>query len=187
MTVYGYARVSTKDQNLGRQTHALAEAGCERIFEEKKTGTNRNREALKELLETLQPGDSVIVLEISRVSRSTKDLLDIVNEITNAGANFKSIKEAWLDTTSAQGKFLLTVFAGLSELERDLISERTVEGLNNARREGKSLGRRKTSKAKKDLAVKLWLEKESTIPQITEATGVSKSVLYRELKERGLK
>lgn len=187
MTKYGYARVSTKDQNLARQIKALNEAGCEHIFRDKLTGTNRERPQLNELLETVKEGDEVIVIDLTRVSRSTQDLLAIVNEITDKGADFKSLKETWVDTTSSQGKFLLTVFSGLAQLERDMIVERTKEGMEIAKASGKAIGRPSKEKANVTHAIDLWKEGKHNIKDICQITGVGKSTLYRKLKEAGLK
>lgn len=126
----GYKRASTLKQKLDRQTDILNEYGVERIFEEKITGTKRERPQLERMLDTLRKGDVVIITELTRLSRSTKDLFEIVETIHNKGAEIKSLKESWLDTTTPQGKFMFTIFAGLSQFERDLIAQRTKERLN---------------------------------------------------------
>ena len=123
----GYKRCSTPGQKLDRQTDILNEYGVERIFEEKVTGTKRNRQELDKMLDQLRQGDVVIVTDLTRLSRSTKDLFEIVEIINSKGAEIKSLKECWLDTTTPQGKLLFTIFAGLSQFERDLISDRTKE------------------------------------------------------------
>jgi DNA invertase Pin-like site-specific DNA recombinase len=187
MTVYGYARVSTKDQNLARQIKALNEAGCEHIFRDKLTGTNTDRPQLQEMLETIQEGDMVIVLDLTRVSRSTQDLLAIVNQIGDKGADFKSLKESWVDTTSPHGKFMLTMFSGLAELERDLIVQRTREGMAIAKEKGKAIGRPSKDKENVNYAIEMWKEGKHNIKDICKITGVGKSTLYRKLKEAGLK
>lgn len=190
MTIYGYARVSTKEQNLTRQITALKEAGCEVIFREKITGTKKDRPELNQLMEQLEEGDQVIVKDLTRISRSTQDLISLMNTFTEMGVGFKSIYDSWLDTTkgdTAMNKLLFTIFAGLSEYERDLISERTREGLAVARSKDKQLGRPSTKKEKVEHAIKLWQEGIYNIKDIVEITDVSKSTLYRNLKERGLK
>lgn len=123
----GYKRVSTQNQKLDRQTDILNQYGVERIFEEKETGTKRERPELNRMLDMLREGDVVIVAELTRLSRSTKDLFDIVEIIHSKGAEIKSLKESWLDTTTPQGKLMFTIFAGLSQFERDLIADRTKE------------------------------------------------------------
>ena len=123
----GYKRVSTQNQKLDRQTDILNQYGVEKIFEEKETGTKRERQELNKMLDILREGDVVIVAELTRLSRSTKDLFDIVEIIHGKGAEIKSLKESWLDTTTPQGKLMFTIFAGLSQFERDLIADRTKE------------------------------------------------------------
>lgn len=180
----GYARVSTGDQNLDRQIDALIEYGIDKrnIYQEKITGTKKDREQLQKMISELQSGDTVIVSELTRLSRSTKDLFSIVEQIEGKGANIKSLKESWLDTTTAPGKLLFTIFAGISQFERDLISERTKEGLKSARARGRSGGRPKKSTKDIERAVKLYNSKQYTIKEIEEMTAVSKATLYRNLK-----
>lgn len=126
----GYKRVSTQNQKLDRQTDLLNDYGVERIFEEKITGTKRERQELNKMLDQLRQGDVVVVTDLTRLSRSTKDLFEIVSIIEEKGAGIKSLKESWLDTTTPQGKLLFTIFAGLSQFERDLIAQRTKERLS---------------------------------------------------------
>lgn len=121
--IIGYARVSTQDQKLARQIDILKENGAEKIFQEKITGTKRERIELNKMLDTLESGDVVIVAELTRLSRSTKDLFEIVETIERKGASIKSLKETWLDTTTPQGKLLFTIFSGLSQFEKDLIAD----------------------------------------------------------------
>lgn len=126
----GYKRCSTQGQKLDRQTDILNDYGVERIFEEKITGTKRERQELNKMLDMLRQGDVVVVTDLTRLSRSTKDLFEIVEIIHSKGAEIKSLKESWLDTTTPQGKFVFTMFAGLSQFERDLIAQRTKERLS---------------------------------------------------------
>lgn len=177
----GYARVSTNDQSLEKQIEHLKSEGCEIIFEETVTGTKLERKQLDKLLEHLRPKDIVIVSELTRLSRSTKDLFKIVEIIESKGANIKSLKESWVDTTTPQGKLMFTVFAGISQFERDLISQRTKESLAIARARGRKGGRPRKDSSKIDLAVKMYKSKEYSIKEITDATGVSKTTLYRYL------
>ena len=139
----GYVRVSTEEQSLNRQIDSLINYGVDErnIYKEKVTGTKINRTELTRLIDELKPNDLVIVAELTRLSRSSKDLFEIVEKIQQRGADIKSLKESWLDTTTAQGKLMFTIFAGLSQFERDLISERTKEGLKSARLRGSKLGR----------------------------------------------
>lgn len=175
----GYARVSTVDQDLEKQIQQIVKEGCERIYEEKVTGTKMDRPELDKLLDQLRPEDTVIVTELTRISRTTKDLFKIVEIIESKGANIKSLKESWIDTTTPQGKLMFTIFAGISQFERDLTSERTKESLAVARARGRNGGRPKKDSSKIELAVKMYKSKEYSIKEITEATGVSKTTLYR--------
>ncbi|OIR59259.1 recombinase [Bacillus sp. FMQ74] len=180
----GYARVSTEEQKLERQLDALNEAGCERIFLEKITGTKRNRPELDKLLNILREGDVVIISDLTRLGRSTNDLITIVNEIKERGADLKSLKETWLDTTTPQGKLMFTIFSGLAEFERDLIVQRTKEGLEAAKRRGVKVGRKPAEKDKVELLFKLYDSKQYTIKEIMTATGLSKPTVFRYLRKR---
>lgn len=181
----GYARVSTTEQNLDRQIDALICVGIDKrnIYMEKVTGTKKDRPMLIKLIDELQEGDTVIITELTRLSRSTKDLFEIVEKIGNKNANIKSLKESWLDTTTAAGRLMFTIFAGLTQFERDLVSERTRDGLVAARARGRQGGRPK--KADKDIqkAIKLYNSNDYSIKEITEMTGISKPTLYRYLNE----
>lgn len=180
----GYARVSTQDQNLDRQLDQLRQDGCERIFEEKISGVKSDRPELRRMLDSLRRGDIVIVSELSRLSRSVRDLFSIVGQIDKAGAQIKSMKEPWLDTTTPQGRLLFTFFAGISEFERELIRQRTIEGLAAARARGHRGGHPFLDRKKVDLALKMYDSKTCTVTEITRATGVSKSALYAYLRNR---
>ncbi|MGB0935779.1 MAG: recombinase family protein, partial [Alphaproteobacteria bacterium] len=124
----GYARVSTTGQSLSVQREQLQAAGCTRIFEEKKTGADRKRTQLSRMLSETTEGDVLIITSLDRLARSTHDLLEITHQLKEKNVQFRSLREPWADTTSPMGSFLLTVFAGLSELERNLIRDRTEEG-----------------------------------------------------------
>lgn len=182
----GYARVSTEDQNLDRQIDALVKHGVDsrNIYQEKVTGTKRNRPQLDKMIDELKPNDIVVISDLTRISRSTKDLLDIVDKIKKKGASIKSIKDTWLDTTSDNpyNAFLLTVMSGLSQLERDLISQRTKEGLESAKVRGRKGGRpnKRNSKSK---VVELMIQNKCTINEIVNQVGVSRSTIYRIIKD----
>lgn len=175
-------RVSTLDQNLERQEMQLKEAGCERIFFEKVTGTKRNRPELNNMLEYLRESDTVIITDLTRLSRSTKDLIEIIELIAQKRADLKSLKEAWIDTTTPTGKLMFTIMAGLAQFERDLISERTKEGLAVARNNGKHLGRPSVDPDKIEYATYL-LSQGTTMQDVADKVGVSRMTLYRKLKE----
>lgn len=175
----GYARVITEEQNLDRQIDILKQAGCDRIYEEKVSGIKKERLELNKILDQIRIGDVIIISDLTRLSRSVKDLFNLVEQIEEKGANIKSIKESWVDTTTAQGKLMFTIFAGISQFERDLISQRTIEGLNAARARGKKGGRPKTNDKDIKLAVKMYTSKNHSISEIRKVTGVSKTTLYR--------
>jgi DNA invertase Pin-like site-specific DNA recombinase len=182
----GYARVSTKEQNLDRQIKSLEAEGVVKIYMEKISGKAEKRPELEKMLSELCRGDEVIVAELTRVSRSTIDLINIVNSVGDMGASIKSLKESWLDTSTAHGKLLLTIFAGLAEFERNLLVERVKEGMAVAKEKGVHLGRPKIKRTKIDDAVDMYLSGRYTVPEIVIKTGVSKSTLYRRLRERNL-
>jgi DNA invertase Pin-like site-specific DNA recombinase len=153
--ILGYARVSTQDQNLERQIDQLQQLSCERIFQEKITGTKKERPQLDMLFDQLRTGDIIVVTELTRLSRSIKDLFALVDTIHLKGANLKSLKEPWLDTTTPQGKLLFAIFAGVSQFERDLISERTREAISSARARGRKGGRPPKPPKNVELALKM--------------------------------
>lgn len=179
----GYARVSTDDQDLTNQRAELHEAGCTRIFAEKITGTKRDRPELARLLDHLRAGDVVTVTRLDRLARSTRDLLDIAERIQAAGAGLRSLAEPWADTTSAAGRMVLTVFAGIAEFERSLIIDRTRNGREAAKARGVKFGPRPTlSPAQIAHARELIDQDGRTVKQVAELLGVHRSTLYRALE-----
>ena len=182
----GYARVSTIEQNLDRQIDALKEAGVDErnIYQEKVTGTKADRPELKRMLDMLREGDVVIISDLTRISRSTKDLLDIIEKVKTKGASIRSLKDTWLDTTSDNpyNQFLLTVMSGLSQLERDLISQRTKEGLASARARGRN-GGRPSKQNEKGEVVRALANSGIRIVDIVKETGLSRSTVNRILRE----
>ena len=175
----GYARVSTQDQNLDRQLDNLRAAECERIFNEKMTGTKSDRPELRTMLLTLRSGDVLVIDSFSRLSRSTKDLLDLVEKLTAMGVHLVSLKEN-LDTTTATGKLMLTMLSALSQFERDLISERTVDGLKAARARGRCGGRpRKGSDKDRKQALAMYHANVMTNAEIASRFGISLRTLSR--------
>lgn len=180
--VIGYARVSTVEQNLDRQLDGLKERGAERIFQEKMTGTKSNRPELEKMMLTLRSGDTLIIDSFSRLSRSTKDLIEMVEKLNEMGVNLVSIKEQ-LDTTTATGKMMLTMLSALSQFERDLIAERTKDGLKAARARGRCGGRPKVgTDAKRKKALALYDANTMTNGEIAEIAGVSTATLSRWIK-----
>ena len=183
---YGYARVSTKSQELNRQLDQLNEYGCDKIFSEKMTGTKKHRPELDQLKEEVREGDTVVVESWSRLGRSTKDLIDLVNYFQEKGVNVVSLKENF-DTTTPQGKLMMTVFQAFAEFERDLIVQRVNEGLKAARARGRKGGRPRVNQQKLDQAIRLYNSREYSLKEIQEMTGISTPTLYRYLESEKVK
>lgn len=141
MTMVGYARVSTRGQELDLQVEQLKATGCAKVFHEKMSGARSDRPQLARMLKSLAPGDIVVVTRLDRLARSTLDLLNTVDAITKAGAGFKSVADVWADTTTPHGKLMLTVLGGLAEFERSLIMARTQAGIEKAKANGVTFGR----------------------------------------------
>lgn len=182
--IFGYARVSTVEQNLDRQLDALKAAGAEEIIKEKITGTKADRPELNRLLDKLRNGDVILIADLTRLSRSTKDLFSLVDKIEKKGANIKSLKESWLDTTTPQGKLMFTFMAGISQFERDLISQRTKEGLAAARARGRKGGRKpKLDAAKKKAIYDLYCQKTTPIKDICSMFNITKPTMYKTIEE----
>jgi DNA invertase Pin-like site-specific DNA recombinase len=176
--IFGYARVSTEEQNLNMQLDVLHQYGVDKIYQEKMSGTKKERPALEELLKVLRKGDKVVVYKLDRISRSTKHLIELSDYFHEVDVDFVSIYDN-IDTSNAIGKFFFRMMASIAELERDIISERTKSGLHAARIRGKQGGRPRKSTDKIELALKMYKSKEYSIKEIIQATGVSKTTLYR--------
>jgi DNA invertase Pin-like site-specific DNA recombinase len=178
----GYARVSTEDQRLNLQLEALRKAGCKRVYREKVTGAYRDRPELNRMLDQLRQDDIVTVWKLDRLARSTRNLLEIVETIRNAGARFQSISEPWADTTTHAGKMIMTIFAGIAEFERDLIRERTGAGRADAQKRGVRFGRPKKMNAdQQKLALRLLHEGKS-VREVARTFSVHPATLYRITK-----
>ena len=169
--VFGYARVSTEQQNLDRQLDMLQKYGVDFIYNEKMTGTKRNRPELEKLLERLTEGDTVVVESLSRLGRSTKDLIWLMETFNTKGVNLVSLKES-IDTTTSTGKLLFTLMSALAQFERDVLADRTKEGLAAA-----PVSREAIKKA-----IKLYNTQQYTVREITDLTGVKPSTLYKTLR-----
>jgi DNA invertase Pin-like site-specific DNA recombinase len=138
--IYGYARVSTDGQSVEAQVGQLAAAGAGKVFRETASGAKSDRAQLKRMVVVLAPGDVVMVTRLDRLARSTRDLLNILAQLTEAGAGFRSLGDVWADTTTAHGRLMLTVLGGLAEFERELIRSRTGEGRARAKARGVKMG-----------------------------------------------
>lgn len=177
--IFGYARVSTTDQNLDSQRDALTHAGAERLFADTITGTARSRPELDRLLEQLREGDIVIVTKYDRLARSLKDLLEIVEAFRACGAGFRSLAED-IDTTTPAGRLVFHVFASIAQFERERIIERTKEGLDAARKRGRIGGRpRALSPSQSQEARRMRDEDLRPLPEIAELFKVSVKTIRR--------
>ena len=179
----GYARVSTDDQNLNLQHDALKNAGCEKIFDDQITGSKIQRPGLEAILEFARTGDVIVVWRLDRLSRSLKDLIEMVALLDSKKIGLKSLQES-IDTSSSSGKLIFHIFGALAEFERNLIRERTFAGLEAARARGRKGGRPKKLNADKtNLINQLYNEKKRSIQQICELVGISKPTLYKYIKK----
>ena len=177
--IIGYARVSTDEQSLDSQTDALSEAGAEKVFSDRVSGSKRARPELDRMLEQLRDGDVVTVTIYDRLARSLKDLLEIVETIRGRGAGFRSLAED-IDTTTPAGRLVFHVFASIAQFERERISERTKEGLASARRRGRIGGRPPAlSVAQKDEVRRMRDEEHRSIPEIARLFKVSERTVRR--------
>ena len=180
---FGYARVSTEQQNLDRQLDMLQKYGVDFIYNEKMTGTKRNRPELEKLLERLTEGDTIVVESLSRLGRSTKDLIWLMETFNSKGVNLVSLKES-IDTTTSTGKLLFTLMSAIAQFERDVIADRTCEGLNSARARGRKVGRPRTDSEKLRKAIKLYNTQQYSLAEIEDMTGVKRSTLYRGIRSQ---
>lgn len=142
MALIGYARVSTDGQSADAQVAELTAAGAKTVFQEKVSGAVSDRAALKRAVASVQAGDVLLVTRLDRLARSTRDLLNILDDVAERGAGFRSLRDAWADTTTPHGRLMLTVLGGLAEFERELILARFGEGRQRARERGVRLGRK---------------------------------------------
>ncbi|MGN0598375.1 MAG: recombinase family protein [Oscillospiraceae bacterium] len=180
----GYIRVSTEEQNTARQEVLMEQLGVDRIYIDKISGKSKERPQLKEMLGFVRMGDTVIVESISRFARNTKDLLELIDLLTKKGVEFVSRKES-IDTTTPAGKFMLTVFAAVAELERGYILDRQREGIAIAKSQGKYKGR-KAKVVDEQLWGELyakWVADEITAVEFMQRMGLSKSAFYRRCKQ----
>lgn len=183
--IYGYARVSTKEQNLQTQLEQLEAYKCDAIIEEKASGASMQRPELERLLAELKAGDRLIITRVDRLGRNTKGLLQLVEDL-QARDVVLYIIELGMEATHRNGKLFLTILSALAENERELLAEKRTAGTKLAKQRGVKLGRKGKPKGQVEQALKLWKDNQHTIREIEDATGVSKSILYREIKKREL-
>lgn len=186
----GYARVSTKDQNIDLQIDALKKAQCEQVFTEVASGAKTARPVLDDLLSRLRPGDVLVIWKLDRLGRSLKHLVTLTHELLDREVGLVSLNDP-IDTTTPQGRLIFNIFASLAEFERDLIRERTQAGLEAARARGRKGGRprglSKQAQATAMAAETLYREGNLSVLEICEQLSISKPTLYSYLRRRGVK
>lgn len=190
---YGYARVSSSSQNLDAQINQLKHVQCDKIFREKVSGRQKvERQQLQILLEAVKEGDSIVVTKLDRFARSTKDALSIIEELNEKGVTLIVLNMGGdrVDTSTAIGKLMITVLSGIAEFEADMIRERQLEGIQEAKKRGVYKGRPKKYTDKNpslNHAVELFKERSinrKTVKQIEEITKISRATIYREIKKQ---
>jgi DNA invertase Pin-like site-specific DNA recombinase len=177
--IVGYARVSTREQDLSGQLAELRSAGCVKVFKEKASGARGDRAELRKAVDKLQPGDVLVVTRLDRLARSTRDLLNVMAAVTDRGAGFRSLKDTWADTTTPHGRLMLTVLGGLAEFERELIRARTGEGRERAMKAGVRFGRpKKLSPHQRREAIDR-LNAGEAVADIARTFGIDRATVYR--------
>lgn len=185
MELVGYARVSTREQELGLQIEKLETYGCTKIFTEKQSGAKSDRDELKKALEYLRSGDKLVVYKIDRLARSTFDLQKIVKELKERDISVVFIKEQ-IDFFTPSGKLMFTMLGAIAEFERDLINERTAEGRERAIAQGKHMGRKGQDEKQVKQAMNLFFNRKEnglSVNDISKMTGVPRSTIYAKAKE----
>jgi DNA invertase Pin-like site-specific DNA recombinase len=177
--IIGYARVSTDGQSLEAQNSALRQAGATQVYSEKISGAVTDRKALGKALTALGPGDVLLVTRLDRLARSTRDLLNVLDAVAKAGAGFRSLADAWADTTTPHGRLMLTVLGGLAEFERSLILARTSEGRTRAKARGVKFGRKPTLTPHQESEARARRAAGETLVDIARSYAVSHSTISR--------
>lgn len=182
----GYIRVSTKEQNIERQLDRLNEAGCEKIFIDKRSGKDMGRPELQKMLEQLRKEDSVVITELSRLGRSLKDIIQLTTEFSERDVNLTVLDIPWLDTSTPSGKYFFMSMALLDELRRDIIVQNTKDGLEAARARGRKGGRPPVDQTALKTALTMYFSKKHTIKEITKMTGISQGTLYTGVHKKSV-
>ena len=177
----GYIRISTTDQNTARQELLMEQLGVDEVYIDRMSGKNTNRPELQKMMEYVRRGDTVIVESISRFARNTRDLLELLEKLSAKGVEFVSKKEA-IDTTTPTGKFMLTVFGAVAELEREYILQRQREGIEIAKQQGKYKGRKPLAPPGFQETAARWKRGEITAAEACRRLGISKATFYRKVK-----
>lgn len=181
----GYIRISTAGQNIARQELLMRELGVEMVFIDRMSGKNTDRPELKKMMAFVRQGDTVVVESISRFARNTRDLLELVEKLTAKGVEFVSKKEA-IDTTTPTGKFMLTIFGAVAELEREYILQRQAEGIAIAKAQGVYKGRQPIVRPEFEQVVRLWRSGKLTAVEAQRRLDMKPSTFYRRVKEMRL-
>jgi DNA invertase Pin-like site-specific DNA recombinase len=180
--IYGYARVSTDGQSVAAQVAQLTDAGAVKVFRETASGAKTDRRELARAIKALEAADTLLVTRLDRLARSTRDLLNTLAQITERDAGFKSLADAWADTTTAHGRLMLTVLGGLAEFERELIRTRTGEGRERAKARGQHMGRPpKLTPHQRAEAVRRRDKSEESLAEIGRSYNVSPQTIGRLL------
>ena len=178
----GYIRVSTQEQNTMRQEVLMQELGVDEVYIDRLSGKNTDRPELEKMMDYVRKGDTVIVESISRFARNTRDLLELIEKLSEKGVEFVSRKEA-IDTTTPTGKFMLTVFGAVAELEREYILQRQREGIAIAKAEGKYRGRKPIERSNFDAVEKLWRAGTISAAEAMRRLDMSRSTFYRKVRQ----
>lgn len=179
----GYIRVSTAEQNIIRQEFLMQELDVEEVFIDRVSGKDMQRPELQKMMSYARKGDIIIVESISRFARNTRDLLILIDALTDKGVEFVSKKEN-IDTKTPTGKFMLTVFGAVSELEREYILQRQKEGIAIAKKQGKYKGRQRIERSSFDAIYQKWKQKEITAVEAMKTLNMKKSTFYRRVQEK---
>ncbi len=181
----GYIRVSSQEQNAARQEVLMESLGVDEVYIDRMSGKSTERPELKKMMEYVRQGDTVIVESISRFARNTRDLLELVERLTAKGVEFVSKKEA-IDTTTPTGKFMLTVFGAVAELEREYILQRQQEGIAIAKGQGKYKGRKPIQRSNFNQITALWHSGEITAREAMRRLDMKPSTFYRKVQGKGV-
>ncbi|MBW2185159.1 MAG: recombinase family protein [Deltaproteobacteria bacterium] len=179
MAIVGYARVSTREQNLDGQLEQLQDVGCEKIFQEKESGANPERQQLASMLDYVRSGDTVVVTKLDRIARSTKHLLQIVDQLQEDDVTF-NVLNIQLDTGTPTGKLMLTMLGAIATFEREMMLERQAEGIHRAKREGRFKGRKPTAMAKAP-QVRALIAQGASRQAVATELGIGVASVYRIL------
>jgi DNA invertase Pin-like site-specific DNA recombinase len=178
---YGYARVSSHGQDYKAQAEALKAAGCEKIYSEKQSAKNTERPEFQRLMRALRPGDTVVVVRLDRLARSSRDLANVMHDLTEMEVGFVSIRESWCDTTTKVGRLLMTIMGGIAEFERELIRERCEEGIARAKAMGRVFGRKPRLDMGQKRKIAQRHAKGATVRDLAEQYEVGVATIHRAI------